>query len=74
MRDSYVSNIRVKNMPMSRHTDSEEQAVDFVYEMLLDHFPDQPDLAGLPEPITQDDLRKAIADFNLDASFSIESA
>ena len=55
---------------------SREQAVETVYEHLLGHFPDYPDLAGLPEPITEGDLRSAIDNLELGdrASFSINSA
>lgn len=73
---SYTLTMQLDDLFLSVPANDRQDAIEQAYEKLLGHFADNADLPGLPEPITEDDLRDALAAFGLTdrASFQIEAA
>lgn len=76
MSHGYNLEMQMDDLFISLPMVNQDEALFSAYEHLLGHFPDHPDLAGLPEPVTENDLRSALEDLGLSdrASFSIEPA
>lgn len=74
MTVGYTLEFQIRDLFIMQLCASHEAALGCFYETLLDYYPDQSLLVALPEPITEDDLRKVIEDQDLRARFSITAA